>query len=655
MSVRTIVREIPLKNLVPSPANVRRTRREIGIEELAASIAAHGVLQNLVVRPLANNKRAADQFEVIAGGRRLAAMNLLVKRKQMKPNAAVPCIIRKGDEVEETSLAENVVREPLHPADQYESFRRLHDDHGLGVEEIAARFGVTPHVVKQRLRLGAVSPMLMALYRDGSLSLDQLMAFTLTDDHARQDAVWDNLSWNKSPETIRRALSEAQVPTTDRRAVFVGVYVYEAAGGTVVRDLFDASGGGYLADPATLDRLAADKLAALADGIRAEGWKWLETSIDFPNAHGLRRIYPQPVALTRKQQARLDKLAKRHEALSEKYPDDDTPDEVAAELERLAGEIDEINATAYAYAPEDVARAGAFIAINHDGAARIERGFVRPADEPADDHPGNGTGRSGGHRPDAKDGRDPEPDEDDTRSGLSDRLVSDLTAHRTAGLRDALAQDPDVALLALTHALAVQTFYQSRDTATCLDLRLGSNHLGTHAAGIDDGAACRAISNRHGNWARQLPRDVGALWEYLVDLDPDSRSSLLAHCAALSVNAVQVPWERRPLVTTHADRLATALDLDMSRYWDATVEGYFGRITKSQIVDAVRDGASADAADRIAGHKKSDMAKLAADLLAGRNWLPELLRQPTISPPTRPLDDPSAAPMGTGADLNTVA
>jgi ParB family chromosome partitioning protein len=180
MTVHTIVRDIPLSKLIASPHNVRRTGRETGIEELAASIAAHGVLQNLVVRPVANGKRPADKFEVIAGGRRLAAITLLVKRKQVKSSVALPCIIRDVDEVEEASLAENVVREPLHPADQYEAFRRLHDDHGLGVEDIAARFGVTPHVVKQRLRLGAVSPRLMALYRDGGVSLDQLSAFTLT-------------------------------------------------------------------------------------------------------------------------------------------------------------------------------------------------------------------------------------------------------------------------------------------------------------------------------------------------------------------------------------------------------------------------------------------------------------------------------------------
>jgi ParB family chromosome partitioning protein len=256
------------------------------------------------------------------------------------------------------------------------------------------------------------------------------------------------------------------------------------------------------------------------------------------------------------------------------------PDEVAAECERLSGEIDEINAGAYAFAADDIARAGAFVTVGHDGTARIERGFIRPADEPSKPK------RDGTHHPDDGDAEIGETDADqdennsDDGAGMSDRLVTDLTTHRTAALRDTLAQNPDLALIAVVHALTIRAFYINEQPATCLDLRLGSNHLSTHAAGIDDGIACRAITARHDNWARQLPRESGALWDFLVGLDPDSRLALLAHCASLSVNAVQVPWERRSLALAHADQLAMALGLDMARYWTATAESYFGRITR---------------------------------------------------------------------------
>ena len=218
--------EIPLSKLVLSAANVRRTCRENGLEELAASIQAHGLLQSLAVRPeLDADGAETGKYRVTGGGRRLTALKLLAKRKAVAKSLPVPCIVAAGDE-EEASLAENVVRESLHPADQFEAFRRLADEHGSSAEEIAARFGVTPQLVRQRLRLGAVSPRLLQIYRDGGLTLDQLTAFALIEDHARQEQAFDSLSWNKEPYIIRRLLTEAQVPARDRRAAFVGAEAY---------------------------------------------------------------------------------------------------------------------------------------------------------------------------------------------------------------------------------------------------------------------------------------------------------------------------------------------------------------------------------------------------------------------------------------------
>ncbi|MGO1079315.1 ParB/RepB/Spo0J family partition protein [Inquilinus sp. CA228] len=128
----TIIRDIPLSKLVPSAQNVRRTGRENGIEELAASIAAHGLLQSLSVRAVLDGEGAeTGKYEVIGGGRRLAALKLLAKRKQISKSAPIPCLIADG-EGEELSLAENLVRENLHPADQFGAFKRLADEHGLG-------------------------------------------------------------------------------------------------------------------------------------------------------------------------------------------------------------------------------------------------------------------------------------------------------------------------------------------------------------------------------------------------------------------------------------------------------------------------------------------------------------------------------------------
>lgn len=231
---------IPLNKLKKHPKNARKTpHSEASIEAKAASIAAKGILQNLVVEPETNAAGEPTSFYLVSigEGRRQAQM-LRAKRKEIKKTEPIRCVIDTANDAAEISLDENVTREDLHPADQFERFRELSEDRGWGAEEIAARFGVTAHVVKQRMRLGAVSPKLLQVYRDGDLTLDQLMAFAITDDHARQEHVYENLSYNRDPSIIRLDLTKMNVPATDRCAVFVGARAYTEAGGTIIRDLF---------------------------------------------------------------------------------------------------------------------------------------------------------------------------------------------------------------------------------------------------------------------------------------------------------------------------------------------------------------------------------------------------------------------------------
>jgi len=257
--------EISLAKLVPSPANARRTGTRLGIEALAASIQAHGLLQSLVVRPALDGEgQATGKYEVAAGGRRLAALKLLAKRKRIGKGAAIPCRVLDGDGVNgaEASLAENVVRLDMHPADQFEAFHALHQDGaGLGVEGIAARFGVSAHTVRQRLRLAVVSPVLVQAYRDGTLTLDHLTAFAVTEDQAAQGRVFGQLQdWQRHPDAIRRLLTHALVPASDRRVAFAGLDAYQAAGGIVQRDLFSEDGGDWIADAALLEQLVAERM-----------------------------------------------------------------------------------------------------------------------------------------------------------------------------------------------------------------------------------------------------------------------------------------------------------------------------------------------------------------------------------------------------------
>ncbi|WP_338834499.1 ParB/RepB/Spo0J family partition protein [Bradyrhizobium septentrionale] len=631
---------IPLNKLKKSTKNARKTpHSEASIEAYAASIAAKGILQNLVVEPeLSDGVASGFYFVTIGEGRRLAQL-LRVKRKEIKKTEPIRCVIDTANDAFEISLDENVTRENMHPADQFEAFKKLADERGFGAEEIAARFGVTPHVVRQRLRLGAVSPKLMQVYRDGDLALDQLMAFAITEDHARQEAAYERLSYNRDASTIRRMLTETNVAATDRRAIFVGAEVYTEAGGTILRDLFTEDRGGYFEDVALLDQLVMAKLGREANAlVEAEGWKWTQAHLDFPHAHGLRRTYPHPVELSAEDQAALDAAQAEFNSLTEQNETaEELPDEVDARFGELEAEIERLEAKRQAYDPDYIARGGAFVILNHDGTVRVERGFIRTEDEKP--QPQSEPAGDASERPDAEsnDGQSAEDgngeadqsssDEEENDSLLSDILVRDLTAHRTLGLRLNLSEQPETAIVAATHALAAQIFYLGADVHV-VDIQPVKTDLAGHADGIEDAPTGKAWADRHGNWARQMPRDVTGLWSFLAELDHDSRMALFAHCVALTVNAVKLPWERKPRAQATADQLAEAVSLDMTGYWRPTVRTYFGRITKARILEAVREGVSHEAADRMADMKKQEMAEAAEQLLAATDWLPALMRTP---------------------------
>ncbi len=608
------IQEIPLSKLIASSANVRRTGRSINIGELAASIEAHGLLQNLTVRPVLNGKKTPEAFEVIAGGRRLAALKVLAKRKALPVNFGIPCHIVVEGIAEEISLAENALQCPMHPADQYEAFAKLHDEHGMRPEDIAARFGVTSAVVKQRLKLGAVSPKLMKVYRSGELNLDQLTAFAITDDHKKQERVWSDLPpFNCDREAILHALSEGQVRSDDRRAVFVGAKAYEAASGVIVRDLFDSEGGGFFADAELLGRLAREKLQGFVDEVAAEGWKWIAIEPEFD--HGMmadmRRIYPGAVKLSKNERKQLRKLQARCDALCEKYADAGMPEKIAAQCERLERAIEALDR--HEFAGADFAIAGAIVTLSHDGEVRVERGLVRREDEP--------NKKSG-----KADKENTHGEEADGKASLSERLVADLTAHRTAGLRNELAQNSGMAVIATVHALAAATFFSSSGDVSCLQITPRNVSLASHASGIEESPASRQIAERHEAWAKRLPRDPATLWNFIHGLSDSERLGLLAHCVSLTVNAVQASNHRNAVAIDHADILARELALDMTAYWQPTAEGYLGRVAKERIIEAVQEGVTEAAAKNIAAMKKQAMAETAAKLLSGKGWLPVLLR-----------------------------
>lgn len=640
---------IAYDKLVLSQKNVRRVKDGVTIEQLAEDIGRRKLLQSLNVRPvLDGNGDETGSYEVPAGGRRYLALGILVKQKRLAKNEPIPCIVNRSGttSAEEDSFAENMHREDLHPLDQFRAFKALREQ-GLDVEEIAARFFVSAATVKQRLRLASVSPKLLELYEKDEIRLEQIMAFSISNDHARQEQVWERISGNphmQEPYYIRRLLTETTVRADDRRAIYVGAEAYEAAGGIILRDLFEQDAGGWFQDAALLEQLVFDRLKIDAETIRADGWKWVEAAISFPYGHssGMRRVYAEPAEMSAEEIARYDAVKAEYDALDAKYAEmEDADQEIEDRLDQLGAELDGFSDRPHVYDPAQKAIAGAFVTLGANGQLQVEAGFVRPEDEPrvevdddeeadggdrdasqSDENGANGivvNGRSTNGGSEATE----EPEEEGIKP-LPERLVFDLTAQKTLALRNALAGNVDIAFVAVLHALVLQVFYRfAKDS--CLEITLASNSFG-QVQGLAETIWAKEIGDRHEAWDRDMP-DSDKLWDFLLGLDEASRKAMFAHCASLSLNAVVEPWNRRPGAVAHADALAATLGFDMvTAGWEPTVDNYLGRVTKATIVQAVREARGEDSAQLIDHMKKDLMAREAARLLEGSTWLPEPLR-----------------------------
>ena len=414
----------------------------------------------------------------------------------------------------------------------------------------------------------------------------------------------------------------------------------------MLRDLFRPDDGGWLQDPMLLDRLVGEKLQREADAVRAEGWKWVEIATDLPYGHtyGLRRLTGEQAALTEEETATREALRAEYQGLEESYAQaDELPEEVDRRLAEIEAALATLEDRPLVYDPAEVARAGAFVSIDGVGGLRIERGFVQPEDEApvasADGDAAEGDKASVGTTPvptgaattapQPNAGPTAEPaEEDEGLRPLSDRLLTELTAHRTLALRDALANDPDVAFLAALHVLCLKMFYRY-GLDSCLEIEPECTLFGAQAPALGDTVSAKAIDARHAAWAAQLPKEPEQLWNVLASFDGDSRQGLFAHCVALTVNATYEAYDRRPKALAHADRVAAAVGLDMAAVgWRPTVESYLGRVTKGRILDAVREASGGAAAERIAHLKKAEMATAAEQLLADTGWLPGPLRTP---------------------------
>ncbi|WP_423196660.1 ParB/Sulfiredoxin domain-containing protein [Cupriavidus sp. H19C3] len=625
---------VPLSRLVlrPTGRNVRKTVPRMSIPELAASIQRVGLLQNLIVIPASDG----EHYEVVAGGRRLAALKLLAKKHRIAKDWQVPCLQVADGTARTASLTENVQREAMHPADQFEAFAALVAE-GRPIEDIAADFSVTPLVVQRRLKLANVSPRLMADYRADALTLDQLMALSITDDHAAQEAAfYEAPQWQRQPSALRERLTEREIDAYRHPLVrFVGLDAYEAAGGGVRRDLFaEGDAGVYLTDAALLERLAQAKLAGIAAEVRGEGWAWVDATpgVTHADLHAFQRAPQARREPTKREVQRIEKLQAKMQAIGEAVDaamdedDEDKADALQEEGEAVGEQLQALEDGLQDYSPNVKAAAGAIVTIDRNGGAVIHRGLMREAEAKAlrtlerlrqgfvsDGEAANDEGEDG----DGDDDRQPKT------AAMSDRLAQRLSAHRTAALQIEVARHPQAALAAVVHGM-VQTVLQERHYGH--DLPLGmrltvQDRLEGMAPDWPESPAAVALREAQQAWAGKLPGDGAELFAALLAMEQGELVKLLAVCVASTVDVVTSrTTQQQPGV-----ELAQAVGLDMAAWWQPTNEGYFRHVPKAAILQAVGEYAPQEVT-RLAKLKKADIASEAERLADGTGWMPAIFK-----------------------------
>ncbi len=635
---------VPLSRLVSRPTgrNVRKTPR-MSIPELAASIQRVGLLQNLIVIAAADG----EHYEVVAGGRRLAALKLLAKKHRISKEWEVPCLQVADGTARTASLTENVQREAMHPADQFEAFAALVAE-GRSIEDIAADFSVTPLVVQRRLKLANVSPRLLADYRAEAVSLDQLMALAITDDHAAQEAAfYDAPTWQRSPHNLRDRLTEREIDAYRHPLVrFVGLDTYEREGGGIRRDLFaEGDAGVYLTDAALLERLAQDKLAGIAAEVKAEGWAWVDATpaVTHADLHAFQRAPRERRAPNKREAARIEKLqAKLHE-LAEAVDvaldadDEDKADALQEEGEALGEQLQALEDGLQDYGATVKAAAGAIVTIDRNGEAVIHRGLMREAEAKAL-RTLEKLRQGFGSVEDETESDDEGESEEAPKATISDRLAQRLSAHRTAALQIEVARHPQAALAAVVHGM-VQTILQERRYGHDLPLGVSlkvQDRLEGMAPDWPESPAAVALRELQQAWRGKLPEDSTALFAALLAMEQAELVKLLAVCVATTVDVVT------PRATPHQPgaELGQAVGLDMAAWWKPTAEGYFKHVPKAALLQAVGEFAP-ESVSRLAKLKKADIASEAERLVNGKGWMPAIFKM---------ADAPEEGPQGAAQD-----
>ncbi|WP_062345289.1 ParB/RepB/Spo0J family partition protein [Novosphingobium sp. CCH12-A3] len=634
-----MIKSIPLNKLVQSPRNVRRHSDPAADSELKASIAAHGLLQNLIVRSAAKGK-----FEVEAGERRRRAMLALADDKILARDHEVTCLVLEdsAETAVETSLAENFHRLAMNPADEAQAFAALVAG-GATVEDVARRFGLTVRFVEGRLRLAMLAPVVFEALASGQITLDIAKAFGATSDQEIQARVFEQVSsayYAPNPDSIRRMVLSGTVRGNDPRARLVGRDAYIAAGGRIERELFDDDDSESWVDVALLESLAAAKMEEQAKALAAEqGLAWVKPTLDPYASHdlveGMVRLPAEPAPLTEAELARLDELDASYDEHAAILEDEDSAEEAmaAAEaaIEAIERECQEIRARPPVIAAELKAEAGMILVLSRDGTPVLQPVFYgeRKA-EPAE-------ADSGIEVVPAEDGSDKR------RTTLSKRLVDELAMQRRDVLALHIASDPGLALDVMVFSLADADAHDWRAraaTTLCAPVPAGPI-IGFEAKDAPASSALAELrSSLDESW--RAGTDATSRFDLFRALSDDSRAAWLGYVVARSLEAsLNMTGERQ---LPFQDHLGSLIGIDMAQWWRPTAANYFDRVSKQVILDALTDIGGLELSSRFASVKKGDLAMSAERVFAGTYitevevrekalaWVPEVMRFTSAAP-----------------------
>ncbi|MBB9271108.1 ParB/RepB/Spo0J family partition protein [Escherichia coli] len=592
---------VPLASLIKSPLNVRTVPYSAeSVSELADSIKGVGLLQNLVVHAL-----PGDRHGVAAGGRRLAALNMLAERGIIPADWPVRVKIISQELATAASMTENGHRRDMHPAEQIAGFCAMAQE-GKTPAQIGDLLGYSPRHVQRMLKLADLAPVILDALAEDLITTEHCQALALENDTARQVQVFEaacQSGWGGKPEvqTIRRLVTESEVAVAgNSKFRFVGADAFSPD--ELRTDLFSDDEGGYV-DCVALDAALLEKLQAVAEHLReAEGWGWcagrMEPVGECREDAGTYRCLPEPEAvLTEAEEERLNELMTRYDALENQCEESDLL-EAEMKLMRCMAKV-------RAWTPEMRAGSGVVVSWRY-GNVCVQRGVqLRSEDDAADDAD-----------------RTEQVQEKAPVEEISLPLLTKMSSERTLAVQAALMQQPDKSLALLAWTLCLNVFGSGAYSSPArIYLECGHYSLTSAAPSGKEGTAFMALMAEHFRLAALLPDEWERDMTTFLSLSQEVLLSLLSFCTACSIHGVQTReyghTSRSPL-----DSLESAIGFHMRDWWQPTKANFFGHLKKPQIIAALNEAGLSGAARDAEKMKKGDAAEHAEFHMKDNRWVP---------------------------------